>query len=172
MHTIGNAVVEWIIRKKGVEKWISQTSGSSIVNSRDRLSPTITTIIINVSFEKIRMNVRQITRRQRRRLMNNVAGLFDPGGPATVARAKRMCNSLGRSPSFSKKECTPISQMFVKSGHKHIFSSDEKETSSFVTQITAVSSSSVRRSLGIMISLCKIRWVLEIIYSVGDILVK
>ena len=69
MHTIGNAVVEWIIRKKAVEKWISQTKGSSIVNSRDRLSPTITTIIINVSFEKIRMNVRQITRRQRRRLM-------------------------------------------------------------------------------------------------------
>ena len=48
--------------------------------------------------------------------MNNVAGLFDPGGPATVARAKRMCNSLGRSPSFSNKECTPISQMFVKNG--------------------------------------------------------
>ena len=48
--------------------------------------------------------------------MNNVAGLFDPGGPATVARAKRMCNSLGRSPSFSNKECTPISQIFVKNG--------------------------------------------------------
>ena len=69
MQTIGVAVVEWIIRKKAVEEWISQTKGPSIVNSRDRLSPTITTIIINVSFEKIRMNVRQITRRQRRRLM-------------------------------------------------------------------------------------------------------
>ena len=69
MHTIGNAVVEWIIRKKAVEKWISQTNRSSIVNSRDRLLPTITTIIINVSFERIRMDVRQITRHQRRRLM-------------------------------------------------------------------------------------------------------
>ena len=35
-------------------------NGPSIVNSRDRLSPTITTIIINVSFEKNRMNVRKL----------------------------------------------------------------------------------------------------------------
>ena len=69
MHTIGNAVVEWIICEQAVEEWISPTKGSSIVNSRDRLSPTITTITISVSFDKIRMNVRQITRRQRRRLM-------------------------------------------------------------------------------------------------------
>ena len=48
--------------------------------------------------------------------MNNVAGLFDPGGPATVARAKRMCNSLGRSPSFSKKESASISPIFVENG--------------------------------------------------------
>ena len=46
--------------------------------------------------------------------MNNGAGLFDPGGPATVARAKRMCNSLGRSRSFSKRECASSSRIFVE----------------------------------------------------------
>ena len=45
-------------------------------------------------------------------IMNNVAGLFDPGGPATVARAKRMCNSLGRSRPFSKKESASNSRIF------------------------------------------------------------
>ena len=51
--------------------------------------------------------------------MNNVAGLFDPGGPATVARAKRMCNSLERrrSPSFIKKESASISLIFVENYH-------------------------------------------------------
>ena len=52
--------------EKTVKEWISQTKGSSIGNCRDRLSPTITTIIINLSIEKIRMNVRKITRHQRR----------------------------------------------------------------------------------------------------------
>ena len=49
--------------------------------------------------------------------MNNVAGLFDPGGPATVARAKRMCNSLESSPSFIKKESASISLIFVENYH-------------------------------------------------------
>ena len=51
-----------------IDEWINQTRRSSNVNSRERPSHSITTII-NVSFEKDRMNVRQCARHKRRWLI-------------------------------------------------------------------------------------------------------
>ena len=42
-----------------------------------------------------------------------VAALFYPGRPATVARAKRVCERK-RTLSISKKECASISSIFVE----------------------------------------------------------